>query len=89
MRAPRGSGRPVLPLVVAGAAFLVFLVVRGYPWQLAALAAAAVGALAYVSLRTLQNMRDLKRTMVSPADMETRSPPPPTAGESNPGEPSR
>lgn len=86
---PRGAARPVPALIVAGVAFFVFLAGRSYPWPLAVLAATAVGALAYVSLRTLQNMRALKGTMASPADTENRSPPPPTAGGSNRGVPSR
>jgi len=90
MRAAR-----VVPVVVAAAAFLVFFVLRGYPWQLALLAGGAIGALVYVALRTVHNMRRLAATMGSAAplarvaDRERRSEPPPTAGASSPGDPSR
>jgi hypothetical protein len=96
MRAAR-----VVPVVVAAAAFLALFVLRGYPWQLALLAGGAIGALVYVALRTVQNMRHLAattgsstmaptyRTTASPADRENRSRPPPSAGASSPGDPSR
>jgi hypothetical protein len=84
----------LLPATAAVAAFLVFFVGRGYPWQLALLAAAAIGALVYVALRSLQNMRHLTATSAapiraSPNGTENRSAPPPAADGSNPEDPSR
>lgn len=56
----RGLG--LLSLAVAAAAFATLSWVRSYPWQLALLAALAIGALVYVSGRTIQNMRQLSRS---------------------------
>ena len=55
-------GLSILPLALAAVAFLVLTRARGYPWQLALLAAVAIGALVYVTGRTIQNMRQLSRS---------------------------
>ncbi len=81
MRAPR-----IVPLAVTVAALLWFLFGRDYPWQLALLAATAFGALAYVILRTVQNMRELQRPTEVTIDMGNRAPRPAAADEPNPGE---
>lgn len=46
----------LLPSLVVLAAFSA-LALRGYPWQLAAVAAGAIGALTYALRRTMQQMR--------------------------------
>lgn len=46
----------LLPALVVVAAFGA-LALRGYPWQLAAVAAGAIGALTYALRRTMQQMR--------------------------------
>jgi uncharacterized membrane protein len=56
------KGLGLLSLAVAAAAFATLAWVRGYPWQLALLAALAIGALVYVTGRTIQNMRQLSRS---------------------------
>ncbi len=45
----------------AGAGFPFFLYARDYPWHLALLAAVAIGALFYSTLRTVERLRDLFR----------------------------
>ena len=53
------KGLSIASLGVTLAAFLVLYLARGYPWQLALLAAIAIGALVYVGGRTVQNLRRL------------------------------
>ena len=53
------KGLSIASLGVTLAAFLVLHLARGYPWQLALLAAIAIGALVYVGGRTVQNLRRL------------------------------
>ncbi len=56
----------LLPLAVTLGTFLILYQGRGYPWQLALLAATAVGALIYAGRRTLSNLRLLSRADRSP-----------------------
>ena len=53
------KGLSIASLGVTLTAFLVLYLARGYPWQLALLAAIAIGALVYVGGRTVQNLRRL------------------------------
>lgn len=57
---------PLLALAVAAIAYAVFLFGRGYPWQLAFLAAVAIGALVYATLRTIRNVKDMTAGGESP-----------------------
>ncbi len=56
----------ILPLAATIGAYLFLTWGRGYPWQLALLAATAVGALIYAGRRTLRNLRLLSRADRSP-----------------------
>lgn len=56
----------ILPLAATIGAYLFLTQGRGYPWQLALLAATAVGALIYASRRTLHNLRLLSRADRAP-----------------------
>ncbi len=59
---PRAIGSPaVLALVLAILAFAVFGAAMAYPWQLAVLAATAIGALGYSAHVTWRRMRRLYR----------------------------
>ncbi len=54
---PRAIGSPaVLALVLATLAFAVFSAVMAYPWQLAVLAATAIGSLVYWAYATFMPM---------------------------------
>ena len=76
-------GLSILPLALAAVAFLVLTRARGYPWQLALLAAVAIGALVYVTRRTIQNMRRLSRSGRRPTVVWTPE------GDGAPGEAGR
>lgn len=54
-------GLAVLPLAVAAAVFAALYFGRGYPWQLALLAATAIGAFIHVTRRTITHLRQLNR----------------------------
>ncbi len=54
------------PLVSALAAFGFFLAAMAYPWQLAVLAATAIGAFVYSTQITWQRMRRLARPPEEP-----------------------
>ena len=47
------------PVTVTVAAFVFYLFVMSYPWQLAVLASTAIGALVYSTRVTLERMRRL------------------------------
>ncbi len=53
--------RAIVSLVLAVLSFAVFFVAMAYPWQLAVLAATAIGALVYSTHATWERMRALLR----------------------------
>lgn len=64
---PEGLRRRWLPpLVTAAASFILFLVPMAYPWQLALLAATAIGAFVYSAHGTWVRMRRLHRRPEKP-----------------------
>ena len=73
----------ILPLAVVAGTFLALTWARGYPWQLALMAALAIGALIYVTQRTIQNMRSLARPDRTPTVVWTPEAP---AADGAPGE---
>ena len=63
--------------MIAGLSFVLLLAVREYPWQLALLASLAIGALFYVVLRTIAQLRALSKAYGKPDrwSVDTDDPP--------------
>jgi hypothetical protein len=55
------NGKVLAALIATGATLLALMLLRGYPWTLALIVAAAAGILVYTTGSTLERLRGLFR----------------------------